>query len=1056
MPSISATPLPAFGWVRLELDWSDVPGVEYVQVERVASATGEATPIRPHTDYSGWYQRLSGGKALLYDTEAPLDALFYYRTSSLNEPDVVHVGPAYAKDGFTRPAALATAAINDPFTRAAASGTWGAAPTGEPWTLEGGNVPGDYALTGTTATQSTLVVTSSRRSSIGPVSVDSDVTVTATPSATAAGAGVLANVMLRYQDVDNMIMCGVRLNPSGTVQARIVSRVAATETELANFTVPGLVHAGGSALRIQGQAIGTLLRVRVWNPAGSAPTHWHASAVSNAWMTAGKVGVRLLLESGNTNTLPFTVTYDDFVANVGPVTVQNGAIARQNLVAWRVAANRAPSTPATVAVIGSSTAAGSMGTQSSDTRRRSTTMLGAVLRARHNAPGVPGGYGVSVANIGIPNEWTRSGGTNVPNRGLGFTAWQLAPGEWVSRPWFGTAVTVLYEQGAAAGAFDVSIDGGPATRVTPLAGAPVNTGRWRSPTLSVGNHTVKITAVGTATIEAVYGHDRDEKTGVQTWNGGLPGITTAELAATPGLITRLAEMRPELVVLNQTANDFASGVDPAVSKQRIQTWLSDLYAAIPDNPPDVLLVHQHERFDVVTPAYPWTAYGTALQDIANADPRVYYTDVSSLFPTSQGADTADLIDSDSTHLTERGHTVLTDALAGVVALDPAAGWNAAESGEAWTTNPSADHSVTGGTGRQTANTVGVLRTALIEAYGPDQRISADVKIPVLPTGAGITGWALVRVTDTSNYYAGALSVGTSGVTSLLLSKRVANVLTSGLASFAVGTHAAGNTWRIIVEVIGSVVRGKAWNLTTGTEPSTWQVSVYDGSLTTGTLVGLGSRLETGNTNATPVVIEWDNFAASNLSEPTAPLRTLESMDGFWLRSPLHPAKDRLLQLKPTPGCPPTAGKFFVGTEPSEQYAGNSATLAPLNRRLGTYMARPRRGVEGALTLVARTFADRDEVLDTTSDGTALQFAAPPEYGIPLRYLGVGDVTVQRGMADHRFQPRIITLPYVQVAQPAGPATGVAGARHKDLCAYATWDAAAAAGKTYDDLIRVVD
>jgi hypothetical protein len=69
--------------------------------------------------------------------------------------------------------------------------------------------------------------------------------------------------------------------------------------------------------------------------------------------------------------------------------------------------------------------------------------------------------------------------------------------------------------------------------------------------------------------------------------------------------------------------------------------------------------------------------------------------------------------------------------------------------------------------------------------------------------------------------------------------------------------------------------------------------------------------------------------------------------------------------------------------------------------------------------------------------------------LPDRYISVGDVPVARLVADHRKQWRVLTLPFVAVAAPAGPAQGVPGTRWKDLCnRYPTWDDLTAAGLTW--------
>lgn len=93
MPSLTATAEPAFGRVRLELDFSDTPAATYVHVHRGLAAGpvhGVADVVRLHgvtadlTDAFGTWPmiRTSDGLAVFYDTELPLDTPVYYRADS--------------------------------------------------------------------------------------------------------------------------------------------------------------------------------------------------------------------------------------------------------------------------------------------------------------------------------------------------------------------------------------------------------------------------------------------------------------------------------------------------------------------------------------------------------------------------------------------------------------------------------------------------------------------------------------------------------------------------------------------------------------------------------------------------------------------------------------------------------------------------------------------------------------------------------------------------------------------------------------------------------------
>jgi hypothetical protein len=137
----------------------------------------------------------------------------------------------------------------------------------------------------------------------------------------------------------------------------------------------------------------------------------------------------------------------------------------------------------------------------------------------------------------------------------------------------------------------------------------------------------------------------------------------------------------------------------------------------------------------------------------------------------------------------------------------------------------------------------------------------------------------------------------------------------------------------------------------------------------------------------------------------------------------------------------------------EIYSNNSFTLRPMNRRRTLSATRPRSDATTALRLQTMTFDDRDDLLALTEPGSLLLFQGPAAYGVPDRYMSVQAVQVEPEMPDLRVQIRTETLPYLTEDRPAGPTQGICGARVADICdGYATWDALAATGLTWDDLV----
>lgn len=153
---------------------------------------------------------------------------------------------------------------------------------------------------------------------------------------------------------------------------------------------------------------------------------------------------------------------------------------------------------------------------------------------------------------------------------------------------------------------------------------------------------------------------------------------------------------------------------------------------------------------------------------------------------------------------------------------------------------------------------------------------------------------------------------------------------------------------------------------------------------------------------------------------------------------------------------PKEGAFFVSMD-TERRDPNSESVQPVNRRLAITASRVRRGVESTLTLATARFADRDALINITLPGSPLLFSAPPEYGIPPRYWDVGGTDVQRGLPDHRFQPRVHSLPIGEREAPAGPGKAPCGVSYDDGCAtpaLTTWQQVADAGMTWLDLTDV--
>jgi hypothetical protein len=179
-----------------------------------------------------------------------------------------------------------------------------------------------------------------------------------------------------------------------------------------------------------------------------------------------------------------------------------------------------------------------------------------------------------------------------------------------------------------------------------------------------------------------------------------------------------------------------------------------------------------------------------------------------------------------------------------------------------------------------------------------------------------------------------------------------------------------------------------------------------------------------------------------------------SLGACWLKDPLRPGSNVRVDFAfdPNPACTPTEGVFFQSMD-TEQRGANAVTFNVNNQAQPLVVSKTRSSITSALTLVSRTFADRDRLNTALSYGSPLLFQVPDEYGIPDQYLSVGTTTVTRILPDHRFPIRVFQLPYAAVSAPGGPMQGTVGARWQDTCnRYATWNAITSAGLTWTQVL----
>ncbi|MFF9284873.1 hypothetical protein [Streptomyces griseosporeus] len=211
-----------------------------------------------------------------------------------------------------------------------------------------------------------------------------------------------------------------------------------------------------------------------------------------------------------------------------------------------------------------------------------------------------------------------------------------------------------------------------------------------------------------------------------------------------------------------------------------------------------------------------------------------------------------------------GETMTVSAIAPAVAdtftRTVNGGWGSADSGQAWTVTPAADHKVSAGMGIASQPTAFVAHLSLLPSPTADVDLYVDVATSALAAGSSIFTGPVARATDNNNHYQARVEFTTAAGVVLSLRKRVGAV-ESQLATYTAPlTHTASTWYRVRLQAFGSALKAKVW-LSGSREPDNWHVEAADTSLSGANSIGVRSYRNSGNTAA--VDARFDAFTVTN-------------------------------------------------------------------------------------------------------------------------------------------------------------------------------------------------
>jgi hypothetical protein len=202
------------------------------------------------------------------------------------------------------------ASVYDQFNRNITDGL-GTSDSGHTYTLSGGTNPGNYDVDGSQATISLDSINVARFATVNSASmVDTDITATITTPVTATGAEIIMGLVARFTDTNNYYRVTAAFDTTGNIDFDI-SKVVTSVTTLLQQSLNERTYSPNTQYKLHFQVIGNVLRANVWLATSTEPLGWQLNTTDSAITGSGASGIRTLLNTGNTNTQPVVVKYDN-------------------------------------------------------------------------------------------------------------------------------------------------------------------------------------------------------------------------------------------------------------------------------------------------------------------------------------------------------------------------------------------------------------------------------------------------------------------------------------------------------------------------------------------------------------------------------------------------------------------------------------------------------------------------------------------------------------------------------------------------------------------------
>jgi hypothetical protein len=204
--------------------------------------------------------------------------------------------------------------ITDTFTRSVSNG-WGTPDVGGATSTANGSAS-DYSVGSGVGSISngTLNVKRTVIYSNNTFNTDSDITIDVSVPTLTVTQPAEIRIYSRFTDVNNNYWLQLSYDTAGNIDLSVGKTVASVDTTLAS-AADVVTYTGGSTTHAHFITSGSELKGRVWTGATEGTT-WTVSSTDGAF-SSGFTAVSSKYNTGNTNTLPQVVTFDNLSVKVG-------------------------------------------------------------------------------------------------------------------------------------------------------------------------------------------------------------------------------------------------------------------------------------------------------------------------------------------------------------------------------------------------------------------------------------------------------------------------------------------------------------------------------------------------------------------------------------------------------------------------------------------------------------------------------------------------------------------------------------------------------------------